>query len=54
VRTVPALVAVLVALVGGVWIGGHSSNLPGPIRDFAQDDDLAVVNSAIDEVHDDY
>jgi carboxyl-terminal processing protease len=54
VRTVPALVAILAALVGGVWIGGHSSNLPGPIRDFAQDDDLAVVGAAIGEVRDGY
>jgi carboxyl-terminal processing protease len=54
VRTVPALVAILAALVGGVWIGGHSSSLPGPIRDFAQDDDLAVVGAAIDEVRDGY
>jgi carboxyl-terminal processing protease len=43
-----------VALVAGIWIGGHSANLPGPIRDFATDGDVAVVDSAIQQIHDDY
>ena len=49
-----ALLAVIAALVGGIWLGGHSASLPGPLRDFARDDDLAVVDAAIERVHDDY
>jgi carboxyl-terminal processing protease len=49
-----ALIVVLAALLGGIWLGGHSSTLPGPLADFARDDDLAVVDAAIERVHDDY
>ena len=49
-----AVLVVLAALLGGIWLGGHSASLPGPLQDFARDDDLAVVDAAIERVHDDY
>jgi carboxyl-terminal processing protease len=51
---VAALVVVLLAL--GTWVGGrHSSWLPGPVRDaLVGDGDTAVVEEAIDRVHDTY
>ena len=48
------LLFVPLALVAGIWLGGHSSSLPGPLRDFATDDDLAVVDTALERIHDDY
>ena len=49
-----ALIVVIAALFGGIWLGGHSASLPGPLQDFARDDDLAVVDASIERVHDDY
>jgi carboxyl-terminal processing protease len=51
---VAALVVVLLAV--GMWVGGrHSSWLPGPVRDaLVGDSDTAVVEEAIDRVHDTY
>jgi len=51
---VVALVVVLLAF--GTWVGGrHSSWLPGPVRDvLVGDGDTAVVEEAIDRVHDTY
>jgi carboxyl-terminal processing protease len=51
---VVVLVVALLAL--GMWVGGrHSSWLPGPVRDaLVGDSDTAVVEEAIDRVHDTY
>jgi carboxyl-terminal processing protease len=49
-----ALLVVLGTLVLGIWLGGHSGSLPAPLRDFATDDDTAVVDAAIERVKDDY
>ena len=51
---IAALVVALLAV--GTWVGGrHSSWLPGPIRDaLVGDRDTAVVEEAIDRVHDTY
>ncbi len=54
---VPLLALLLViplTLGAGIWLGGHSASLPQPLRDFARDDDLAVVDAAIERVHDEY
>jgi carboxyl-terminal processing protease len=48
------LVAAL-ALLGGVWLGGHPSHLPAFVRDnVVGDSDTRVVREAIDQVHDTY
>lgn len=43
-----------VVLVAGIWLGGHPTTLPGPIRDALVDDQVAVVAEAMDRVGDDY
>ena len=48
------VILVAAALLGGIWLGGHSANLPGPLRDLATDEETAVLSAALDRVHDDY
>lgn len=43
-----------VVLVAGIWLGGHPTTLPGPVRDALVDDQVAVVAEALDRVGDDY
>jgi carboxyl-terminal processing protease len=45
----------VIALIVGIWLGGHPSNLPGPLRDaFVQDSDGRVYQEAIDTLERDY
>src|ERR1044071_4776660 len=45
----------VIALVVGIWLGGHPSNLPGPLRDaLVQDSDGRVYQEAIDTLERDY
>jgi carboxyl-terminal processing protease len=45
-----ALVALL-ALFGGIWLGGHPSDLPGPIRDaFTGDKNTRLMGDALDTI----
>ncbi|HEX5898652.1 MAG TPA: S41 family peptidase [Solirubrobacteraceae bacterium] len=55
-RFIPLVALVVVVLLLGAWVGGrHSDWLPGPIRDaLVGDSDTAVVQEAIDRVHDTY
>jgi carboxyl-terminal processing protease len=55
-RFVPLVALVVVVLLLGTWVGGrHSDWLPGPLRDaLVGDGDTAVVQEAIDRVHDTY
>jgi carboxyl-terminal processing protease len=55
-RLAYVVVLVVALLVLGTWVGGrHSSWLPGPVRDaLVGDRDTAVVQEAIDRVHDTY
>jgi carboxyl-terminal processing protease len=56
-RLLPLLSAVLVpvALVFGIWAGGHPSALPGFIRDaFVGDDDAQVYEDLLDRIGDDF
>jgi carboxyl-terminal processing protease len=43
-----------VALVLGVWWGGHPARLPAPVRDLLVDDNVATVDEALHIIHDDY
>jgi carboxyl-terminal processing protease len=45
----------VLALAVGIWLGGHPSNLPGPVRDaLVSDSDGAVYDEAIDTLERDY
>jgi carboxyl-terminal processing protease len=45
---------VLVALLAGVWLGGHPESLPGPLRDALVEEDRAVRAEIIDAIEDNY
>ena len=49
-----ALLGLLGALFLGMWLGGHSSSLPGPLRDLVTDDDTEVIQAALDRIDTDY
>jgi carboxyl-terminal processing protease len=45
----------IVLLLIGIWLGGHPSSLPGPIRDaFVGDDDTRLVQEALDTIDEIY
>ncbi|MFN8174034.1 MAG: S41 family peptidase [Solirubrobacteraceae bacterium] len=48
----PALA--VVALLAGIWLGGHSNVLPGWLQDVAGNRQTALVNEALDLIQDDY
>ncbi|MEA2125790.1 MAG: carboxyl-terminal processing protease [Solirubrobacteraceae bacterium] len=49
------MVALPVVLLLGIWLGGHPSGLPGPIRDaFVGDGDSQTIQSVIDRIESDY
>jgi carboxyl-terminal processing protease len=43
-----------VALVLGIWWGGHPSSLPGPLRDLLVDEHVSTFDQALHVIHDDY
>ena len=43
-----------VALVLGIWWGGHPSALPGPLRDVFVSDRVSTIDQALDIIRDDY
>jgi carboxyl-terminal processing protease len=47
-------VFVPVALVLGLWLGGHPSSLPGPLRDLFVDPSIRTVDEAFSTIQDDY
>src|SRR3954470_14438658 len=49
-RGVVALLSALVALVVGLWLGGHPADLPGPIRDTFVQEDRALRAEIIDSI----
>jgi carboxyl-terminal processing protease len=49
-----ALACALLALSGGLWLGGHPESLPSPLRDAFVDDDQAVRAELIDSIEDNF
>ena len=49
-----AALCALVALVAGLWLGGHPESLPGPVRDTFVEEDRAMRAEIIDSVKDNF
>jgi carboxyl-terminal processing protease len=49
-----ALLVLVATLALGIWLGGHSGSLPGPLRDFARGEDAARIDAAMEKIEDDY
>ncbi len=49
-----AALCALVALVAGLWLGGHPESLPGPVRDAFVQDDRALRAEIIDSIEDNF
>ena len=49
-----ALACALVALAGGLFLGGHPSAMPGPLRSLFLDDDRVLRAEVIDQIEDNY
>jgi carboxyl-terminal processing protease len=49
-----ALAALVIALLAGIWLGGHPDSLPGPLRDALVEDDRAVRAEIIEAIQDNY
>jgi carboxyl-terminal processing protease len=54
-RSATAVIAfVLLALLVGIWLGGHPESLPGPLRDALVEEDRAVRAEIIEAIQDNY
>jgi carboxyl-terminal processing protease len=49
-----AIGCVLIALLAGIWLGGHPESLPGPLREALVDDDRALRAEILDAIEDNY
>jgi carboxyl-terminal processing protease len=54
IGTLIAAASVLVALAGGLYLGGHPQHLPGPLRDVFADETAAVQAEARELIEDNY
>jgi carboxyl-terminal processing protease len=50
VRVAPLVLALLLVLTGGIWLGGHPEALPGPVRDALVEEGPAVRAELIDTI----
>ena len=53
-KAVVVILCALVALVAGIWLGGHPENLPGSVRDALVDEDRATRAELIDSIEDNF
>jgi carboxyl-terminal processing protease len=53
-KGVLAALSALVALVAGLWLGGHPKDLPGPVRDAFVQEDRAMRAELIDSIEDNF
>jgi carboxyl-terminal processing protease len=53
-RRLSLLLLAPLLLLAGLWLGGHPSLLPGPLRDAFVDDDTAVITAALDRIDAEY
>src|SRR5829696_3336003 len=53
-RGVLAALSALVALVAGLWLGGHPAELPGPVRDAFVQEDRALRSELVEAVEDNF
>jgi carboxyl-terminal processing protease len=53
-KAVLVIVGVLVVLVAGIYLGGHPSSLPEPLRDALVDDNRALRAEVIDQIEDNF
>ena len=49
-----ALAAAVIVLVAGIWLGGHPSNLPAPVRESLVEDERALLSEVRDNIVDDF
>ena len=49
-RRLAIVLLVPVLLLAGLWLGGHPSLLPAPVRDAFVDDETAVITAALDRI----
>jgi carboxyl-terminal processing protease len=49
-----AALCALVALVAGLWLGGHPESLPGPVRDAFVQEDRALRAEIVDSIEDNF
>ena len=49
-----AALCALVALVAGLWLGGHPESLPGPVRDAFVQEDRAMRAEIIESIEDNF
>ena len=53
-RGVIAALSAIVALVAGLWLGGHPESLPGPVRDAFVQEDRALRAEIVDSIEDNF
>jgi carboxyl-terminal processing protease len=53
-RLLAGAAGAIVLLLLGIWLGGHPSGLPGPIRDAFVDDDAQLMGHALDTIDEIY